>query len=59
MREKLEKDKLIAIQSKGLATISRAVPVTLDLEKAVTKDFDKDVNKMKSTALKQAMDQLK
>ncbi|MFA5961353.1 MAG: DNA polymerase I [Parcubacteria group bacterium] len=42
LREKLEKDKMIAIQSKGLATISRVVPVTLDLEKAVTKDFDKE-----------------
>jgi DNA polymerase-1 len=42
VREKLEKDKLIAIQSKGLATISRAVPVELDLEKAITKDFDKE-----------------
>jgi DNA polymerase-1 len=42
VREKLEKDRLIAIQSKGLATISREVPVTLDLEKAVTKDFDKE-----------------
>jgi DNA polymerase-1 len=42
VRGKLEKDKMIAIQSKGLATISREVPVTLDLEKAVTKDFDKE-----------------
>lgn len=42
VREKLEKDRLIAIQSKGLATISREVPVTLELEKAVTKDFDKE-----------------
>ncbi|MCX6761739.1 MAG: DNA polymerase I [Candidatus Moranbacteria bacterium] len=42
VREKLEKDKLIAIQSKGLATIDRAVPVELDLDKAVTKDFDKE-----------------
>ncbi|MEI6587908.1 MAG: DNA polymerase I [Candidatus Moraniibacteriota bacterium] len=42
VREKLEKDRLIAIQSKGLATISREVPVTLDLEKSVTKDFDKE-----------------
>jgi DNA polymerase-1 len=42
VREKLEKDKMIAIQSKGLATISREVPVMLDLEKAVTKDFDKE-----------------
>jgi len=42
VREKLEKDRLIAIQSKGLATISREVPVTLNLEKAVTKDFDKE-----------------
>jgi hypothetical protein len=27
--------------------------------KSMTSDYDKDVNKMKSTALKQAMDQLK
>jgi DNA polymerase-1 len=42
IREKLEKDRMVAIQSKGLATISRVVPVELDLEKAVTKDFDKE-----------------
>ncbi|MFZ2188236.1 MAG: DNA polymerase I [Candidatus Moraniibacteriota bacterium] len=42
VREKLERDKIIAIQSKGLATISKVAPVTLDLEKAVTKDFDKE-----------------
>lgn len=42
VREKLEKDKLIALQSKGLATISKAVPVNLDLATAVTKEFDKE-----------------
>ncbi len=42
VREKLEKDKIIAIQSKKLATISREVPVMLDLEKALTKDFNKE-----------------
>ncbi len=42
VREKLEKDKMIAIQSKKLATISREVPIALDLEKAITKDFDKE-----------------
>ncbi len=42
VREKLEKDKMTAIQSKKLATISREVPIALDLEKALTKDFDRE-----------------
>ncbi len=41
VKDKLEKDKLIAIQSKSLATISKTVPIKLDLEKAVTREFDK------------------
>ena len=41
VKDKLEKDKMIAIQSKGLATISKTVPIELDLEKAVTREFDK------------------
>lgn len=41
VREKLERDKVQAIQSKHLATIHRQVPVELDLEKARVHDFDR------------------
>ncbi len=41
LQEKLEHDRMMAKKSKELATISREAPVELELEKAVTKDYDK------------------
>jgi len=41
LKDKLERDKMQAIMSKHLATIVLDVPVELDLEKAVTKEFDR------------------
>jgi DNA polymerase-1 len=40
-KEKLERDKMQAIQSKKLATIERKVPVELKLEEARIQDFDR------------------
>jgi len=42
VKEKLERDKMMAIKSKSLATISREAPVELDIEKAITHDFDRE-----------------
>ena len=42
IKEKLERDKVIAIQSKHLATINRQVPIDFDLEKAKTHQFDRE-----------------
>jgi len=42
MKEKLERDKVIAIQSKGLATIKKDVLVEIDLENAKTHEFDRE-----------------
>ncbi|MFA6160304.1 MAG: DNA polymerase I, partial [Parcubacteria group bacterium] len=41
IREKLERDKMQAIQSKSLATIRTNVPVELNLEEAKTHEFDR------------------
>jgi len=41
VKDKLEKDKAQAFKSKWLATIVLDAPVTLDLEKAVTHEFDR------------------
>ena len=41
IREKLERDKMQAIQSKSLATIRTDVPVELNLEEAKTHEFDR------------------
>ncbi len=41
LKEKLERDKVQAIQSKRLATIVRDVPVELDFEAARIDDFDR------------------
>lgn len=41
LQEKLEKDKMMAIKSKELATISKGAPVELELEKSVTREYDK------------------
>jgi DNA polymerase-1 len=41
VKEKLERDKMIAIQSKHLATINTNAPVELKLEDAATHDFDR------------------
>lgn len=41
VREKLERDKMQAIQSKHLATIRTDVPVELNLEEARTHEFDR------------------
>lgn len=40
-REKLERDKMQAVQSKHLAKIVRNVPVKLELDKAKTNSFDR------------------
>jgi uncharacterized protein (TIRG00374 family) len=40
-REKLERDKMLAKQSKELGTICIDVPVALDLKKCETRDFDR------------------
>jgi len=42
VKEKLERDRSIAIQSKELATIRTNVPVEIDLEKARTHEFDRE-----------------
>jgi DNA polymerase I len=42
VKEKLERDRSMAIQSKGLATIRTNVPVEIDLEKARTHEFDRN-----------------
>ena len=42
LREKLERDKMQAIQSKSLATIRTDVPVELNLEEAKTHEFDRE-----------------
>ena len=42
VKDKLERDKVIAIQSKKLATIERNVPIEIDLEKARTHEFDRE-----------------
>lgn len=41
VREKLEADKKMAVLSKKLGTIDTEAPVTLDLPKTVTHDFDR------------------
>ena len=41
-KEKLERDKIIAYQSKKLATIDRNVPIEFDIEKAKTHEFDRE-----------------
>jgi DNA polymerase I len=41
-KEKLERDKTQAIQSKRLATINTGVPVEINLEKAKTHDFERE-----------------
>ncbi|HPN96182.1 MAG TPA: DNA polymerase I [Candidatus Moranbacteria bacterium] len=41
-KEKLERDKMQAIQSKQLATIKLDVPVKLDFDAAKTHDFDRE-----------------
>jgi len=41
IKEKLERDKMQAIQSKSLATIRTDVPVELNLEEAKTHEFDR------------------
>jgi len=41
VKEKLERDRSIAMQSKKLATIRTNVPVEIDLEKAKTHEFDR------------------
>jgi len=41
VKDKLERDKAMALKSKSLATISRKAPVELDIEKALTHDFDR------------------
>jgi DNA polymerase I len=41
VKEKLERDKVQAIQSKKLATIFRSVPIELDLKEAKTTEFDR------------------
>ncbi|MFA7319006.1 MAG: DNA polymerase I [Parcubacteria group bacterium] len=41
VKDKLERDKMQAIQSKQLATIVRSVPVELDLSAAKTHEFDR------------------
>jgi len=41
VKDKLERDKMQAIQSKQLATIVRTVPVELDLGSAKTHEFDR------------------
>ncbi len=41
VKDKLERDKMQAIQSKQLATIVRTVPVELDLSAAKTHEFDR------------------
>lgn len=41
VKDKLERDKMQAIQSKQLATIVRTVPVELDLSAARTHEFDR------------------
>lgn len=41
VKEKLERDKVQAIQSKNLATINTKVPVKLDLSKAIAHDFNR------------------
>ena len=41
IKEKLERDRAQAILSKRLATIVKNVPVALELEKAVTQEFDR------------------
>ncbi len=40
-KEKLERDKMAGIMSKRLATIIRNVPVKINLDEAVTHDFDR------------------
>ncbi|HRZ95454.1 MAG TPA: DNA polymerase I [Candidatus Moranbacteria bacterium] len=42
VKDKLERDRSIAIQSKKLATIRTNVPVEIDLEKARTHEFDRE-----------------
>ncbi|HRY82558.1 MAG TPA: DNA polymerase I [Candidatus Moranbacteria bacterium] len=42
VKEKLERDKMQAIQSKHLATIHQEVPVELNLEEAKTHEFDRE-----------------
>ena len=41
VKDKLEKNKVLAFKSKWLATIVLDAPVQLDLEKAVTREFDR------------------
>jgi DNA polymerase I len=41
VKDKLERDRSIAMQSKKLATIRTNVPVEIDLEKAKTHEFDR------------------
>jgi DNA polymerase-1 len=41
VKEKLERDKMIAIQSKHLATINTKIPVKLNLADAATHNFDR------------------
>ncbi|MFZ2193863.1 MAG: DNA polymerase I [Candidatus Moraniibacteriota bacterium] len=41
LQEKLEHDRMMAIKSKELATISKGAPVELELEKSVTREYDK------------------
>ncbi|OGI29606.1 MAG: DNA polymerase I [Candidatus Moranbacteria bacterium RIFOXYA12_FULL_44_15] len=42
VKDKLERDKAMAIQSKNLATIRTNVPVEFDIEKALVLDFDRE-----------------
>ncbi|NTU67110.1 MAG: DNA polymerase I [Candidatus Moranbacteria bacterium] len=42
VKDKLERDKMMAFKSKSLATISRKAPVVLAIEKALTHDFDRE-----------------
>ena len=42
VKDKLERDRSIAIQSKKLATIRTNVPVEINLEKAKTHEFDRE-----------------
>jgi len=42
VKDKLERDKVMALKSKRLATIERSVPLELDLEAAKTHDFDRE-----------------
>lgn len=42
VKEKLERDKAIAIQSKNLATIKKDVPIEINLDDAKTHEFDRE-----------------